>query len=269
MTSVYFYRIGIVLIHLASICTGLFATSSVYAQLGDCIWGGKNESTTYTSPYLPALDHTKMAQAPSASMNLGSPPPALPIQANPGNQAMTVSQTNVPFVTIPSGPVGSVGHPATNTNGGVGITTGSNTQGIQTSPGTEIVYVLPPASNETDRCIDGTSHKSATATKVVAPGTPGAIPVAVRTMTVMRPKVEQHLTYDFVDHSQEKRVNVVDPRTGKVVRSYCRNYESYSFLPWPHLREKVTYEAVSVKVAEPISLTPAASGTATTFITNK
>ncbi len=78
-------------------------------------------------------------------------------------------------------------------------------------------------------------------------------------MTVRRPKVERRLSYSPITTKTETLVKVVDPRTGRVVRTYCNNDENTSTLPWLHVKETVTYEIVTVKVGTPISLTPVAS----------
>ena len=64
----------------------------------------------------------------------------------------------------------------------------------------------------------------------------------------------------------ETLVKVVDPRTGRVVRTYCQKDEEKSTLPWPHRKEVVTYETVTVKVGTPVSLSPTASAASNTVI---
>lgn len=238
----------------------LLATTHVSATVWDCFWGGSNEQTTYTAPYVRGTGNVTLAQVPQPQMNLGAPQPAIPIQSSPGSYSMTVPQASIPTITVPTGPVGSVGMPATQP-----MQTAAS--GLpQLPPGTEIVYVLPPENRGKEECIDGTPGTPAVASKVVPPGTPGAIPVAIREVTVRRPKVERRLTYSPITTKTETLVKVVDPRTGRIVRTFCKNDEEKSSLPWPHVKETVTYETVTVKVGTPVSLNPSASTAGNTVI---
>ena len=186
--------------------------------------------------------------------NLGAPP-AIPVQATPGTRAMDVPQANIPTITIPTGPVGSVGQPATF----------SGTM-PQIPPNAEIIHVLPSSIPANAICIDSAKAIPATEARVVPAGTPGAIPVILRTITVRRPKVEYKWTYAPIVNKTETLVHVVDPRTGRVVRTYCHEETQRSMLPWLHRREVVTYETVEAKIAVPVSVAPTASSAMDTVI---
>jgi hypothetical protein len=237
---------------LFSLC--LLSVSPVFADFGDCLWGGGNEETSYSPTYIPGMGGISLAQY-QPPMNLGAPQPALPVQATPQTQAVNVPQANIPTITIPAGPVGSVGQPATI----------SGTL-PRASPGMEIVYILPSSQPSDAVCLDGTKTIPATEVKVVSPTTPGAIPVALKTVTVQRPKVEYHWTYAHVVNKTETLVQVVNPRTGRVVRTYCQEDSERSMLPWLHRREVVSYETVEAKIAVPVSLSPSASSATHTVI---
>ena len=196
-----------------------------------------------------------LAQLSQSPMNLGAPQPAIPVQATTGTQAVDVPQANIPTITIPAGPVGSVGQPAT-------------VQGtmLQASPGTEIVYILPSSLPSNAVCIDGTKSIPATEVKVVPAGTPGAIPVALKTVMVRRPKVEYKWTYAPITTKTETLVHVVNPHTGRVVRTYCQEEAEQSTLPWLHRQEVVSYETVEAKIGVPVSVAPAVSSATNTVI---
>ena len=226
----------------------------LWGDVSDCLWGGSNEATAYSPTYIPGMGDVTLAQY--AAPNLGAPPPAIPVQATPGTQAVNVPQANIPTITIPTGPVGSVGQPAT-------------FQGTlsQVPPGTEIVYILPSAlPSQAVICVDGTKTIPATETKVVPATTPGAIPVALKTVTVRRPKVEYKWTYSPVETKTETLVQVVNPKTGRVVRTYCQEESERSMLPWLHRQEVVSYETVEAKVAVPVSVAPTMSSATHTVI---
>ena len=190
-----------------------------------------------------------------APMNLGAPPPAIPVQATPQTQPVNVPQANIPTITIPTGPIGSVGQPAT-FHGAV----------AQAPPGTEIVYILPSSlPSNAEICMDGTKTIPATESKVVPANTPGAIPVALKTVTVRKPKVEYHWTYGPVVTKTETLVQVVDSR-GRVVRTFCKEDSDRTMLPWLHRREVVTYETVEAKVGVPVSVAPSVSSSTNTAI---
>jgi len=230
--------------------------------MSDCVWGGSNEETSYSPFFVPGMGGETLAQY-QPPMNLGSPQPAaqsvvsLPVQPTPHTQSINVPQANIPTVTIPAGPVGSVGQPAT--------LPGTPLQAAP--PGAEIVYIMPssiPSSAEI--CVDGVKTIPATEAKVVPAGTPGAIPVALKTVTVRRPKVEYHWTYSPIVNKTETLVQVVNPRTGKVARTYCQEDSSRTLLPWLHRREVITYEVVEAKIAVPVSMAPSVSSATNTVI---
>ena len=209
----------------------------------DCLWGGANEATGYTPPYVPGMGGVSLANAPSPPMNLGAPESRIPVQATPTTQSQLVQQANIPTITVPSGAVGAVGQPATSSVATVTLP--------HLPSGYELMYILPPKDVPSEQCPPrGTP---AIAVQVVPPTTPGAIPVAVRTMTVSRPKIDYEWTYAPMSESTETLVKVVDPRTGRTLRTYCETDERRSLLPWPHRKEIVTYEQVTVQVATPLS----------------
>lgn len=225
----------------------------------DWAWGGSNEETAYSQPYIRSLNRVSLDEVASPKTNLGAPERAIPVQPSPSVPGAVIPQATIPTITIPQGPVGSPGQPATSPLG---------TTLPQAPPGSEIVYVLPveKPEGETTQCIDGVQRTPARSTRIVPPGTPGAIPVAVKTMTVVRPKVEYHWSYSPIRTKTETTVNVVDPRTGRVVRTYCKEDEDKSLLPWPHRKEVVTYETITAKVGIPVSLPQPTSSNAHTAI---
>jgi hypothetical protein len=115
-------------------------------------------------------------------------------------------------------------------------------------------------------CVDGTQTIPATEVKIVPANTPGAIPAALKTVTVRRPKVEHHWTYAPIVTRRETLINVVDPRSGRVVRTFCQEDTHRTALPWLHRREVITYETIEAKVAVPVSLVPSAASATETFI---
>ena len=229
----------------------------VFGDLNDCIWGGKNEETSYSPAYLPGMGDVVLVQYQQpAQMNLGAPQPAIPVQATPQTQPVNVQQANIPTITIPTGPVGSVGQPAT-FHGAVPLA----------PPGTEIVYVMPSSlPSEAVICVDGTKTIPAAESKVVPAGTPGAIPVALQTVMVRKPKTEYRWAYAPVTTKTETLVQVVDSRTGRVVRTYCKEDSERTMLPWLHRREIVTYETVAAKVGVPVSVNPSVSSSVNTVL---
>ena len=228
----------------------------VFGDFGDHMWGGRNQETSYSPTFVPGMSGVALTQYQHPSMNLGTPPPAIPVQATPHTQAVTVPQANIPTITIPAGQVGSVGQPAT-FPGTVS----------QAPSGAEIVYILPSSvRSEAVICVDGAQTIPANEVRVVSATTPGAIPVALRTVTVRRPKIEYHWTYAPIVTKKETLVHVVDPRSGRVVRTFCQEGTSCTALPWLHRREVITYETVEAKVAVPVSLSPSAASATNTFI---
>jgi len=225
-------------------------------DVSDHFWGGRNQETTYSPTFVPSMSGVSLTQYQHPSTNLGAPPPGIPVQATPNTQGITVPQASLPTITIPAGQVGAVGQPAT-----------SPRIVQQAPPGAEIVYVMP-ASVRSDAmiCVDGVKTIPASEVKIVPATTPGAIPVALKTVTVHRPKIEYCWVYAPIVTKREVLVHVVDPRTGRVVRSFCREEEECTKLPWLHRREVVTYETIEAKVAVPISLAPSAASATNTVI---
>lgn len=241
----------------------------VFGGVFDCLWGGVNEETSYTPSYFSGMGGVTLSQSPPPQppINFGAPPPTqqavspatnqiIPVQPTPQTQATSVPQATIPTITVPVGPVGSVGNPATQP-------VAANVSPLP--PGAEIVYVMPntPAQEE---CLDGVRGIPATAANVVPPGTPGAIPVAVKTVTVLKPKIEYRWTFSPMRTQTETLVKVVHPKTGKVLRTYCQTEEETSVLPCLHRKEIVSYETVTAKVGTPVSLAPSAITTTNTVI---
>ena len=246
------FRFVFLLLCFCTICI----PTRVCGDVSDHIWGGKNEETSYSPTFVPAMSGVSLAQYQHPSMNLGAPQPAIPVQATPHTQGITIPQAGIPTITIPAGRVGSAGQPAT-FYGAV----------QQPPPGAEIVYIMPSSlPSEAVICVDGVKTVPATEVKVVPATTPGAIPVALKTVTVQRPKIEYYWTYAPVVSKKETLVNVVDPRSGRVVRSFCREEAESTCLPWLHRREVITYETVEAKVAVPVSLAPSAASATSTYV---
>jgi len=220
-----------------------FLPSVVQAAVCDFLWGGGNGATAYTAPYFPGAGRSNLADAQAPPMNLGAPGTGIPVQATPTTQPLIVQQSAIPTLNVPTGPVGAVGQPATSVAATATL--------ANLPPGSELMYILPPKEIPSELC----SQKGtpAVATQVVAPTTPGAIPVAVRQMTVTKPKVDYEWTYAPIRETTETLVKVVDPKTGRVLRTYCTSDERRSTLPWPHRKEIITYEQVTVQVATPLS----------------
>ncbi len=116
--------------------------------------------------------------------------------------------------------------------------------------GAQILYAIPTATPEADPLRP--NDRIAVAADLVPAGTPGAIPVAVQHRTAYRPESEFEWTFDWTTNTHLTKVNVVNPRTGRVVRSFYHQEEVRSLLPWLHRKETVTYQPVSVPVATPI-----------------
>ena len=228
----------------------------VFGDLSNHIWGGKNQETSYSPTFVPEMGGITLTQYQHPTMNLGTPQPAIPVQLTPHTQAVAVPQANIPTITIPAGQVGSVGQPAT------------FPRAVAQAPvGTEIVYILPSSiPSDAVICVDGAQTISATEVKVVPATTPGAIPVALKTVMVRRPKVEHQWIYAPIVTKKETLVQVVDPRSGRVVRTFCQDGMESTVLPWFHRREVTTYETVEAKVAVPVSLAPSATSATNTVI---
>jgi hypothetical protein len=256
---------------------GAVAVCPVLGGVFDCLWGGANEETSYTPSYFPGMGGVTLSQPPQPPINFGAPLPAqqmtgqttsqlinqttnqvIPVQATPHTQATPVPQATIPTITVPAGPVGSVGYPATQP-------VIANTNLPQLPPGTEIMYVLPGTPSK-EECLNGVRGISATAANVVPSGTPGAIPVAVKTVSVLKPKIEYHWTFSPIQTKTETLVKIVHPRTGKIIRTYCQTDEETSALPYLHRKEVISYETVTAKVGTPISLAPSAITSTNTVI---
>jgi len=229
--------------------------------MSDHFWGGRNQETSYSPTFVPAMSSVSLAQYQHPSMNLGTPSPGIPVQATPHTQAVNVPQAHLPTITIPAGQVGSVGQSATFS----GATFPEATQ--QVPHGAEIVYIMPSSiPSHAVICVDGVKTIPASEVNIVPATTPGARPVALKTVTVRRPKIEYCWVYAPIVTKREVLVHVVDPRTGRVVRSFCREETESTSLPWLHRREVITYETVEAKVAVPISLAPSAASATNTLI---
>ena len=227
----------------------------IFGDTSDCLWGGQNEETSYSPSYISGMGGVTLAQY-QVPTNLGAPQPGIPVQATPNTQAVNVPQANIPTITLPVGTVGSVGQPATLYG-----------DAPQAPPGAEIVYILPSSlPSQAEICVDGIKTIPAMEVKVVPAHTPGAIPVALKTVTVRRPKVQYHWTYSPIVNRTETLVQVVDPRSGRVVRTFCQEDEDRSLLPWIHRREVITYETVEAKIAVPVSVAPPVSSATNTQI---
>lgn len=227
----------------------MICTMPAFGGFWDCFWGGSNEETAYTRSYVPGMGGVTLEQVSKPNMNLGAPQPAIPVQATPQTQAISVPQATIPTIMSQTGPVGTVGQPVTQP-----VLQGGAANLPQAPPGTEIMYVLPSQGDVSEECHDGVKRTPAVAAKVVPPGTPGAVPVAVKTITVIRPKVEHEWSFSPIRNKTETLVKVVDPRTGRVVRTFCRTDENKSSIPWPHRKETVKYETVTAKVGVPVRL---------------
>ena len=228
----------------------------VFGEVSNHLWGGRNQETTYSPVFVPGMGGTTLAQYQHPSANLGAPQPAIPVQATPHTQSGTVPQANLPTITIPAGQVGSIGQPAT---------FAGTVQ--QAQPGAEIVYIMPSTiPTEAVICVGGEKTIPATEVNVVPATTPGAIPVALKTVMVRRPKVEYQWVYAPIVAKREILVNVVDPRSGRVVRTFCQEETDSTILPWCHRREVITYETVEAKVAVPVSVAPSAASVTNTVI---
>ncbi|MDR1483425.1 MAG: hypothetical protein LBT09_01230 [Planctomycetaceae bacterium] len=227
-----------------------FICSESYGDgIGDCLWGGANEETAYTVPFVQS--GTSLAQTKQPPMNIGAPVPAIPVQATPATRVTLVPQANIPTVSPITGNVGAIGQPAT------GIINTPQTQITQqttnNTTGVEILYVIPSESNASEICIEGERGSPAIAATVVAAGTPGAIPVAIKTVTAYRPRVEYKLRFAPMTQKTDTLVRVIDPRTKRVVRTYCRTDErKITNLPVVHWKEITAYEAVTVKIGTPV-----------------
>ncbi|MDR1479710.1 MAG: hypothetical protein LBJ00_12315 [Planctomycetaceae bacterium] len=246
-----------------------FACGESYGGIWDCFWGGANEETAYTTPLVHS--GTSLAQTNQPPMNIGAPLPSIPIQATPATRATLVPQPNIPTISPITGNVGTIGQPAANSafgntalppqNPAFAPQTQFNNQPIPNNTAlagnrgnVEILYVLPSNSPDADVCIGGEQGTPAVASRVVAAGTPGAIPVVIQTITAYKPRVEYRLRFAPMKQKTETLVNVIDPRTRRVVKSYCQTGErQITTYPVVHWEEVVGYEAVTVKMGTPVN----------------
>ena len=246
------FRLVVPLFGVCTFCVSL----SVFGDVSNHLWGGGNEETSYSPAFIPGMGGDMLTQYQHPSTTLGAPQPAIPVQATPHSQSIAIPQANIPTITIPTGPVGSPGQPATFA-GAV----------QQAQPGAEIVYIMPSTiPSEAVICVDGEKTIPVTEVNIVPASTPGAIPVALKTVSVRRPKVEYQWIYAPIVAKRETLVNVVDPRSGRVVRTFCHEETASTVLPWLHRREVITYETVAAKVAVPVSLAPSAASATNTVI---
>ncbi|MDR2642100.1 MAG: hypothetical protein LBC74_04835 [Planctomycetaceae bacterium] len=228
-----------------------FVYAESYGGIGDCLWGGSNEETAYSTPFVQS--GTSLAQANQPPLNIGAPLPSIPVQATPATRATLVPQSNIPTISPITGNVGTIGQPATGIIPTTPIQAGSQIS-TANNAGVEILYVLPSGSTSSpDICIEGEHSSPMVATTVVAAGTPGAIPVAVKTITAYRPRVEYRLKFAPIKQKTETLVRVIDPRTKRVVKTYCEKGEQQiTTLPVLHWEEVVFHETVTVKMGTPI-----------------
>jgi hypothetical protein len=233
-----------------------FICSNCYSDgIGDCLWGGSNEETAYTVPFVQS--GTTLTQANRPPMNIGAPAPSIPIQATPSTRATIVPQANVPTVSPVTGSVGSVGQPATSV-----ITSqpvqfnyqgSSRTAGNVSESGVEILYVIPSDNKASEVYIDGDLNRAAALSNVVPSGTPGAIPVQVKTVTAYKPRLSYKLRFTPIIQKKETLVNVFDPRTKRIIKRYYQTQEQQiTNAPILHWEEIIDYESVTVKMGIPI-----------------
>jgi hypothetical protein len=225
-------------------------------SLGDCLWGGSNEETAYTTPFIQS--GTTLTQANRPPMNIGAPVPSIQVQATPSTRDTIVPQANIPTISPITGAVGSIGQPAS------GVITSHpsqlNYQGTNRTIGnvgdsrTEILYVIPSdAKSSAEVYIDGNLNQAAALSNVVPPGTPGAIPVQLKTVTAYKPRIEYKLRLSPIKQKKETLVNVVDPRTRRIVKKYYQTHEQQiTNLPVLHWEEIINYETITVKIGIPI-----------------
>ncbi|MDR2346333.1 MAG: hypothetical protein LBE18_09730 [Planctomycetaceae bacterium] len=240
----------ILLFNFAPIALLFFFCIVCFADnLGDCLWGGSNEETSYTTRYFQSGQ--TIAQVNQPPMNIGAPVPSIPVQAAPSTRSTLIPQANIPTISPVTGNVGSVGQPATGT-----VTTSPNQPNYMrssNSTGVEIVYVIPSQNSASDIFIDGKYTRRASAVTVVAAGTPGAIPVAVKTVTAYKPRIDYKLKFAPIKQKTETLVNVINPRTKRIVRRYYETGEKQiTALPVLHCEEKIVYETITARVGTPI-----------------
>ncbi|MDR3109451.1 MAG: hypothetical protein LBU65_07165 [Planctomycetaceae bacterium] len=201
-----------------------------------CLWGGKNEETTYAAPYMPVMGSgVANTDAPHPGVNRNAPRDSIAVQNTPYG-TIQVPQ-NYPANQQPANAlVGTVNNPAT-------------TPFANSSGASQTLYVIPGHA-EADPLRP--NSRMAVASEVVPAGTPGAIPVSVRNQNVLQPESEWKWTFARTTNTHLRRIEVVNPRTGRVVRTYYEQEEVRSLLPWLHQKEIVHYNQVIVPVATPV-----------------
>ena len=215
---------------------GLGGANPVFGLDFPCLWGGKNEETTYAAPYLPVMGTgSARTDAPHPGVNRNAPRDSIPVQ-------------NTPYGTIHVPQERMSGQPA---DGAVGTVNQPATVPMPlTNNGSQTIYVIPergePDPLRPNSCV-------AVASEVVPAGTPGAVPVNVQQRTVLKPESEWSWTFDWTTNVQLRRVDVINPRTGRVIRSYYRQEEVRSLLPWLHQKETVHFRPTTVPVATPVN----------------
>ncbi len=241
---------------------------SVRAQaICDIFWGGSHAETAYSPPYVRNVSPLALQDVASPNMNLGAPQQAIPVVPSaiaPGTvvaQTGTVSSSGIAATGLAQGPVGFPGQPATNSVTAA-FSQDIHAQNVLALPNmtlnTEIVYVLPnpPIRTASFPTTDGLPPSGkqrvlSQSAEIVPPNTPGAIPVALKTVSALRPKIESHWKYTPLTNTVETTVQVVD-RAGRIVKTFKKESEERTLLPWPHRQETVSYERVTVKVAVPL-----------------
>ncbi len=212
------------------------------AGLGSCLWGGSNEETTYTLPYIPALGRMRdstSTYAPSPNVNLNAPPgTALPVRSDVYG-TIQIPQSSIQGQPDP-GAVGTITQPATFEQN---FTPGQ-------PAGSQLLYVVPGGEPKADPLRP--NSRVAVASNVVPAGTPGAVPVKVRDQTAYRAQSKTQWTFDRTTNTRLTRIDVVHPRTGRLMYSYYRQEEVRSLLPWFHPKETVDYVPVTVPIATPV-----------------
>lgn len=199
------------------------------------LWGGNNETTTYSLPSYPGMGSTLLAQSTGMRSSL-------PVQSMPHGM-IDIPQANIPSVSS-RGPVGSVGHPATSPHA-------YSTDHLPA--GTTIKFARPLASAPADSAPLTAGRLGAW--EIVPEGTPGAIPLAIRPQTVYRAVTDSRCVFAPVVETQTKEVRVVSPRTGRVVGRYTKTEDVPAWwlpVPIPHREVRTLYEAVSVEVGTPL-----------------
>lgn len=243
-TQIFGVTFGAAIFATSSIVAVLIFTSPIFAGNGNILFGGPNEAASYSVPSYPGMGTTLLAQARGGS-------DTIPVQSTPYGM-IDVTQAQIPGMPTAAGKVGSVGHPATSPHALLMD---------HLPPDTVVKFVRPLSSenaNENSNVVmraapNITNNNRLTKWEIVPEGTPGAIPVAVRSETVLRPVTSTQCVFAPVVQTQQKEVRVVNPRTGRVVKTYMKNEDVVSCpIPILHREELTTYEKITVPVATPI-----------------